>query len=203
MLHGPISSAPATPLIRLELAGPHTRIHAVLCLACPHGPAGCCAAPPAVAWADIGRIASLGGAAWLLHEIAEGRLRPSPRGLAILRVPPADVEGRPFPGRCVYLGPRGCTIAPERRSATCNYYVCDEALAPEGAPAATVRAAHAAHETLMDLYAHGDLTIADEVTATWPDGPPWDEPFLAWLATRYERLLHRKRRLLRPLQPSR
>ena len=44
-------------MIRLELAGVHSLLLSPLCARCPHGRAGCCEAPPAVAWADIGRIA--------------------------------------------------------------------------------------------------------------------------------------------------
>src|SRR5262245_25470840 len=47
-------------VIRLEVLGAHTHLHSTLCRRCPQGPAGCCAAPPAVAWADIGRISALG-----------------------------------------------------------------------------------------------------------------------------------------------
>lgn len=185
-------------MLRLELCGAHTHLHSTLCSHCPHGPAGCCAAPPAVAWADLGRIAGLGGAAWLLDEMRSGRLRPSPRGLAIQRVPPAEIDGRAFPGRCVYLGPRGCVIPPDRRSATCNYYLCDEALA-HGGEAGEAGAARAAHEILVDRYGQWDQELACRVAAAWPGGPPWDAPFLEWLGRELDALLRRDRRALRTL----
>lgn len=192
--HGPA-------MIRLELAGANTRIHAALCSACPQGPAGCCAAPPAVAWADLGRIVTLGGAAWLLDELRAGRLRPSPRGLAIQRVAPAEIDGRAWPGRCVYLGATGCTILPERRSATCNYYVCDDALARGDAEGeAAAREGRAAHEVLEHCYGEWDREIGERVAATWPDGPTWDEAFLQWLSGEAQRLIRRDRRALRRLE---
>lgn len=192
-------------MIRLELAGAHTRVNSTLCSRCPHGPAGCCAAPPGVAWADLGRIAQLGGVGWLLEQIQAGHLRPGPRGLAMLRVAPdgGPDEGREGAARCVYLGPEGCSIPTDRRSATCNYYVCDDALAhggeAEGDPAA--RAARAAHERLVDRYGCWDLEIGAEVRERWPEGPPWDAPFLAWLGEAYARLTRRDRRALRRLEP--
>ncbi len=66
-------------MIRLELAGMHTRLHSTLCGPCSQGPTGCCASPPGVEWSDIGRIVSLGGAGWLLEQMAAGNLRPGRR----------------------------------------------------------------------------------------------------------------------------
>src|SRR5271166_772372 len=131
-------------MIRLELAGAHTHLHATLCATCPMGPAGCCATPPGVEWSDAGRIVARGGLDFLLDEIGHGRLRPGPRGLFILRVDGRDPEG---PKRCAYHGPRGCTIPPDRRAATCNYYVCDDALG-----AGAEGPARRALSTLMALY---------------------------------------------------
>ena len=46
-------------MIRLELAGAHTHLHADLCACCPLGEAGCCATPPGVTWSDAGRIVNM------------------------------------------------------------------------------------------------------------------------------------------------
>src|SRR5690348_14046250 len=115
-------------MIRLELLGVHTRISSTLCAHCPLGPTGCCQTPPGLAWAELGRIVSLHGRDWILEQLAEGRLRPGKRGLVLRRVEPADGGGDRLPARCVYHGREGCTIPPDRRAATCNYYVCDDAL---------------------------------------------------------------------------
>lgn len=183
-------------MIRLELAGASTHLHAELCARCPMGVTGCCATPPGIEWSDLGRIVARGGSSFLLEEIAAGRLRKGPRGLFITRVDPPSGEG---PKRCVYHGPRGCTIAPEKRAATCNYYVCEDALA-SGEPAESERA-RGALDTLVSLHSRWDRAIAEEIAARWPEGPPWDEAFLAWLGAEYERSVRASRRELRKLQP--
>ncbi|WP_438017935.1 hypothetical protein WMF18_02095 [Sorangium sp. So ce315] len=177
-------------MIRLELAGAHTRVHSTLCGACPQGPAGCCASPPGVEWSDVGRIVSLGGAGWLFEQMAAGSLRPGQRGLLILRVEPQDGEGRALPKRCAFHGREGCTIPPQRRAATCNYYVCDDAFAHggelRGDPEAL--AGRRAQDALVDLYGRWDLELAALIREGWPDGPPWNQDFLDWLGREYERL---------------
>lgn len=180
-------------MIRLELAGANTHLHSTLCSACPQGPTGCCASPPGVEWSDIGRIVSLGGAGWLLEQVAAGNLRPGKRGLLILRVEPTDGDGRALPKRCVFHGPRGCTIPPGRRAATCNYYLCDDAFAHggEGRGDREARAGREAYDALVDLYGAWDRELADRVHARWPGGPPWDEEFLRWLGGEYDRLRER------------
>ncbi len=172
--------------LRLSLAGADTLVTSPLCARCPSGPAGCCAAPPAVAWADLGRIVRHGGATWLLEEIATGHLRPCPRGLAITRV-----EG-PHGVACTYLGLSGCVLPPERRSVTCNEYLCEDALQDAtraGDPAA--RRARTAHVRLERALGDWDAAMAAEVTAR--GGPVvWDEAFLAWLGEVFERVARRQ-----------
>lgn len=137
------------------------------------GPTGCCATPPGIEWSDIGRIVMLGGRDFLLTEIAAGRLRKGPRGLFIQRVDAPDGEG---PKRCTYHGPQGCTIPPDRRAATCNYYVCEDALAQGGDPGA-----RRVLGVLVEGYGACDRLLASRVVMRWPDGPPWDDAFLDWL----------------------
>ncbi|WP_437677410.1 hypothetical protein [Sorangium sp. So ce131] len=176
-------------MIRLELAGAHTRVHATLCSACPQGPTGCCASPPGVEWSDIGRIVSLGGAGWLLEQMAAGTLRPGRRGLLILRVAPEGEGGQALPKRCAFHGPEGCTIPPSRRAATCNYYVCDDAFAHGGESRgdAEALAGRRAHDALVALYGEWDIELADRIRASWPGAPPWDRGFLDWLGREYDR----------------
>jgi len=166
-------------MIRVVRSGAHTLLLSPLCARCPQGRAGCCAAPPAVAWADIGRIVSLGGRDFLVEEIREGRLVPGPRGLSIRRVPPSG----DFPARCVYLGERGCVLSPDRRSATCNYYLCEDAFLEaerEGAP--LVRRGRAATARLASLFGRWDLALAERIEARFPGGAlPWDADFLDWI----------------------
>jgi hypothetical protein len=139
-----------------------------------------------VAWSDAGRIVTLGGLDFLLAELAAGNLAPSPRGLAIRRVEASDGAG---PKRCTYHGPQGCTIPPDRRSATCNYYVCDDALAEAGADhgAPDAPRARSARDTLEALYARWDGELAGRVATRWPRGAPWDAGFLGWLGDEYTR----------------
>lgn len=188
-------------MIRVERSRADTRLHSTLCAQCPHGPTGCCASPPGVDWSDIGRIVSHGGAGWLLCEIAAGNLRPGPRGLLLKRVANPEANAGVWPTKCVYHGPRGCTIPPERRAATCNYYICDDAflVGGENQGDAEAVAGREVHATLMALYGRWDLELMEAVQATWPGGPPWDEPFVEWVAEAWQRLVRRDRRELRSL----
>ncbi|MEP7125424.1 MAG: hypothetical protein ABJE95_31115 [Byssovorax sp.] len=184
-------------MIRLELLGAHTRVHATLCFACPQGPAGCCASPPGVEWSDLGRIVTLGGAAWILEQITAGNLVHGARALN-LRRREADALG---PRRCVFHQGQGCTIPADRRAATCNFYVCDDAFAREDKSAGDATAGREAVDLLMDTHGRWDLEIAERVQARFPGGLPWDITLLAWLGEEYLRLSRRDRRKLRSLAP--
>ncbi|HLN63961.1 MAG TPA: hypothetical protein VK464_20760 [Symbiobacteriaceae bacterium] len=188
--------------IRLELSGEHTRLHSSLCYECPHGMTGCCASPPGVDWSDIGRIVTLGGRDWLLEQLEAGNLRTGARGLLLKRVANDQGNAGTWPTKCVYHGPQGCTIPPDRRAATCNYYICDDAFLYGGenqgnADAVTGREAHA---VLMALYGRWDLEVLAKVEERWPGGPPWDAAFLDWVGEEYRRLVKRDRRDLKGLR---
>lgn len=144
-----------------------------LCARCPQGVTGCCAAPPVVAWADLARIVTRGGAQWLLDELAAERLYPCARGLALQRIENPDAASTGRERKCVYHGPRGCTIAHDRRSATCNYYLCDEA-----APDPTLR------DELTRFYAEADLILAARVRGR----VAWTIEFLEWLGAEWAEL---------------
>ena len=159
------------------LLGPHTRVVADLCASCPTGPAGCCAAPPGLSWADIGRIASLGGAVWLVEEVRSGRLRRGPRGLIIDRVE-MDGGGR----KCVYHGHQGCTVPPDRRSAACNYYICGDALEGGGPE---VVAAEAACLSWTAQYAAWDEVLSAEVGGWGARAEDEEQPLFERLGRRY------------------
>ncbi|WP_437551641.1 hypothetical protein WME97_10385 [Sorangium sp. So ce367] len=51
------------------------------------------------------------------------------------------------------------------------------------------------HLTQADEIREGlgswDLELADRIRAGWPDGPPWNQDFLAWLGRDYDRLAAR------------
>lgn len=164
-------------VLRLHVAGADTLVTSPMCARCPDGPVGCCAAPPAIAWSDVARIVGHGGAAWLLGELGGGRLRPSPNGLAIERVDPRGA----LPSRCVYLAPTGCTLAPEHRSSTCNYYLCGSALdeARDCGDNAVEPARRA--QSLAERLGAIDMQLADAVRERWPAGPTWNDAFLRWL----------------------
>lgn len=173
-------------MIRLTLAGPDTLSLSTLCARCPAGPAGCCATPPGVEWSDIGRIVARGGASFLLDQIAASALRPGPRGLFIRRV--AGPLGEPH--RCAFFGPAGCTLPPDRRAATCNYYVCDDAIAEAGEAQGDrdARRARRARDQWMTRFGAWDRALADRVADRYPAGPPWDHAFLAWLGDAFRTL---------------
>jgi hypothetical protein len=150
----------------------HTRLESALCMSCPQGVTGCCAAPPVVAWADLARIVTRGGAQWLLDELAAERLYPCARGLALQRVENPDVATTGRERKCVYHGERGCTVPHDRRSATCNYYVCDDAA--EGDTKL--------RDELTSFYGEADLVLSARVATR---GVEWTVEFLQWLASEW------------------
>ncbi|NUQ75416.1 MAG: hypothetical protein HUU21_17855 [Polyangiaceae bacterium] len=190
-------------MIRLEVLGQHTHLFSSLCGRCPQGPAGCCASPPAVAWADIGRITAKGGLDWLLQEMRAGNLRPAPRGLAIRRSEAREDDFGAWPRKCVYHGPNGCTVPSDRRSATCNYYLCDDAFEAggEGQGDPTAARARRAHDTLTNLYGRWDLELSARISARFPGGHDWDDEFFSWIAEQFAELERASRKALRPLRP--
>jgi len=167
------------PTVHLVLLGPHTRVVASLCAACPIGPVGCCATPPDLSWADIGRVVSLGGTAWLAEETRTGRLRRGPHGLVVERIA-AD----PLSTKCVYHGEQGCTVSPDRRSAACNYYVCGDALAVDE-PGVT--GAEAASRAWTAQYETWDEVLSAEVGgwAARPESPDDDTQLFEHLGRRF------------------
>lgn len=189
-------------MIRAELAGEHTRLHSSLCYQCPHGSTGCCASPPGVDWSDVGRIVTLGGRDWLLAEMAAGRLRPGGRGLMLQRVANTEGNAGTWPTKCAYHGAQGCTISPDRRAATCNYYICDDAFLYGGENQENPDAVFGreAHATLMALYGRWDIELGERIAGLWPNGAPWDADFLDWLGAEYRHLVRRDRRELKRLK---
>lgn len=173
-------------MLTLRVLGAHSHVTSSQCAECPHAAGGCCRAPPRLDWADLGRIVQLGGRDWLLGELAAGRLQPIPRGLAIQRRKMVLGPGKPRDLACAYLGSGGCTIPPERRSATCNYYVCEEAL--QVGSSATQAQARRLHESLVARYIRWDEVFVEEIAAASPDGPAYDAAFFDWLGRRFTEL---------------
>jgi hypothetical protein len=159
---------------------PDVLVTTPLCAACPHSPAGCCAAPPRIALADLGRIVHHGGKDFLVAELAAGRLVHGP-GDAWLNYPRRLHASGVL--ACGYLGSAGCVLPPTRRSTTCNAYVCDEALdrAPSEDEPERVRANRDALEACL---ADWDAELA----ARWPDGGALDGPRLDALGVAYAAL---------------
>jgi hypothetical protein len=182
--------APSPQMIRLTLLGVHTRLGSTLCAACPQGSTGCCAGPPDVDWADIGRIVSLGGRSFLLAEIASKNLIPWEGGLRLRRVRKRTSPLEPRRARCVYHGPEGCTIAPSQRPAACNYFLCQDAFTEggEGRGDPVALSARAAHAALSRHYKRSTERLAERIRSLWPEGPRWDVAFLDWLGAEFERL---------------
>jgi hypothetical protein len=151
-------------------AGP--TILTTLCAACPHGAKGCCVVPPRLALADIARIVRHGGRDWLLGELQTGRIVAMGAWMILTR--PADA------GACVYLSERGCTIANERRPATCNFYVCESALGAGGESADVARSTRDQEES---DYAQWDALLARLANERAPQGIVFDAATLDFLAT--------------------
>lgn len=193
--------------IRLDLEGEHTGSLSPLCFECPQGITGCCASPPGFDWSDIGRVLTLGGREWLKEQVAAGQILTLPhkygstaRGLQLRRQPNTGSNSGTWPTKCIYHGERGCTIGRERRPATCNYYLCDQAFDAAGAGAEEAREAQA---TLQTLFGRWDLEIAERVSARWPEAIPWaEEPdaVLDLVEREYGRLTRRDRKELKPLR---
>jgi hypothetical protein len=175
-------------MLRLTVLGTDSSIGSSLCASCPHSPAGCCVAPPPLSFADLGRIVSLGGRDWLLHELSRGNLTPHDRGLQLRRRKGrahGDARGAPRVSKCVFHGPGGCTIAHSQRSATCNLYICDSALHQRDADRQTSRDARALHGSISAQL----IAITDRLRARLrdecPEGPTYDASFFDWLGNAF------------------
>src|SRR5262249_10583908 len=143
----------------------------------------CCTSPPEHDWSDVGRVVALGGRDWLLGEIVAKNLVPAARGLAVRRVRRRESASAPRVHKCVYHGAAGCTIDPSRRPPTCNYYLCDEAYAQAGEPAAGE--ARGLHRSLIDRYTSYDREIETRICEAFPEGVTWDAAFLDWLGEQF------------------
>jgi hypothetical protein len=93
-------------------------------------------------------------------------------------------------------------IPPDRRSATCNYYLCERAFEEASSDGEIMTMAREAQETLTELYGRWDIELAALVEERYPAGPVWDAGFLEWLGRAYERLVKKQRRALRRLAGS-
>ena len=90
-------------------------------------------------------------------------------------------------GACVYLGDGGCTIAQERRPATCNFYVCESALDAGGESAGTARRTR---DLLENEYARWDAELATLLEQRSPHGLVFDAETLDWLGTTLAQVAH-------------
>lgn len=178
-------------MFRLTLAGPDTHVASSLCAACPYTPAGCCVAPPRYSWSDVARVVGHGGREWLESAVRRGDLVPFEHGLRLVRTPDPH---EPAAKKCIFhRHGEGCTIAAERRPATCNYYVCDRALedGEAGGAAQTVAAAREAHDDLVARFVAWDEALDAHVRTTSPEPRTIDAAFLDALWTVFARLQKR------------
>ena len=168
--------------LRLQVVGGDTVLGSTLCAQCPHSPAGCCVAPPRYDWSDLARVVRHGHGGWLRERLAAGDLRGNEHGLTIHR--PARrlsaAYGAPRLARCAFHdGTVGCTVDETQRPATCNYYLCDQALADADDGAAAARA-RAVHDELVADFVRRDEALHRRVAARTEDDR-YSEPFFAWL----------------------
>lgn len=162
------------PPLRVLNSGADTIILTSLCSRCPHGPKGCCVVPPRLALADIARIVHHDGRAWLQGEVAAGRIVA--KGSFMILTRPA--------GACVYLGDEGCTITHEKRPATCNFYVCEQAV--DGGDD-TADAARQTRDRLERELAQRDADLLALLSQRAPNGIAFDEETLVFLGTEHAR----------------
>lgn len=174
-------------MFRLTVLGPDTQVLSSLCAECPHAAAGCCVAPPRFSWADIARVVQHGGRDFLIQKIADGSLVPFEHGLTLKRVKAratGDIRS-PRVAKCIFHdGSSGCTIAANRRPATCNYYVCEsvyESAEKEGL-AEEVARARENHDALVERFVGWDEALALHVKTHYPEGVTYDASFLDALA---------------------
>ena len=138
---------------------------------------------------DVARIAALGGSPWLVAEIAAGRLEPRGLGMRVTKRRGRTGPTGPRLAKCVYHGDRGCTVPESRRAATCNYYVCESALAAtdERDPVQGSRA-RAAHAQLQRDYERWEGILSREAAERFPEGAVFDDATLEWLAARWREI---------------
>jgi len=165
-------------------SGPDTVVLSGLCARCPYSAGGCCVAPPRYDLSDVARVVAHGGRDWLLAQLAAKRIRQAEGGywLTLARPKRPLGEGCPREAACVFLTSSGCSIAHEQKPATCNYYVCDAAVAEDAAQAPTRREAH---ERLVQFFVTLDAKLHEQVTNHWGDAFAFDAPHLDWLAEQY------------------
>jgi hypothetical protein len=183
-------------MFQLTDRGPDTHIASALCARCPHAAAGCCVAPPRMAWADVARVVGHGGAGWLLEQIANKNLLPMAQGFSLRRVRKRNLPtiDSPRVAKCTFHdGQTGCTIAATHRPATCNYYVCEsvfEEATKEGLESEVARA-RVAHDALVENFVAWDAHLDAFVQSSYPnlgapDGRVIDQAFLEHLAREFE-----------------
>jgi hypothetical protein len=181
----------STARLHLRLFAEPTRrgdtvLGSTLCAQCPHSPAGCCVAPPRYDWSDLARVVRHGHGAWLRARIAAGELRANEHGLTIHR--PArrlsEDRGAPRLARCAFHeGRTGCTIDETQRPATCNYYLCEQALEAADDADGAARAREV-HDDLVTDFVRRDEALARRVRERLqgePGDEPYSESFFAWL----------------------
>ena len=179
--------------LKLALAGPDTVLGSSLCATCPYSPAGCCVAPPRYDWSDLARVVDHGGAEWLVEQLAAHRLVPVEHGLAIKREKRRVTASRESPrlAKCTFHnGGSGCTIEPTQRPATCNFYLCDAALAAgeQAGQGGEAEVARAEHDRLVAHFVSTDEVLHERVRAQWPVEQRGSLVFFEWLAQTYRAL---------------
>ena len=179
--------------LTLVLAGVDSVLGSELCASCPYSAAGCCVAPPRYDWSDLARVVLHGDAEWLVLQLAAGRLVPIAHGLALRREKKrvtAD-RGSPRLAKCTFHdGGSGCTIAAARRPATCNIYLCDEALrqSEPGDQGVSAAAARAEHDARVADFVAWDTALDARVSAEWPEDQRFTPDFFAWLAAAFREI---------------
>ncbi len=95
-------------------------------------------------------------------------------------------------------------LEPERRSATCNYYLCEDAFVlAENEGDSNGRPIRQAHERIAELLGAGDLELSASVDERFPEVPVWDAAFLDWLAGEFDEVLRRYGKEWKKLGPGR